>query len=104
MCNDFTDLNRFCPKDPYPLPRIDQLVDSTAGCALLSFMDAFQGFYQIRMAEEDIEKTAFITDFGVYCFNVMPFGLRNTGATYLPMIGEQDVRGGDRKNHGGVRG
>ena len=50
MCNDFTDLNRFCPKDPYPLPRIDQLVDSTAGCALLSFMDAFQGFYQIRMS------------------------------------------------------
>lgn len=74
MCNDFTGLNKSCPKDPYPLLRIDQLVGSTAGCALLSFMDAFQGFYQIRMAPEDIEKTAFITDLGVYCFNVMPFG------------------------------
>ena len=54
MCNDFTSLNKHCPKDPYPLPRIDLLVDSTAGCALLSFMDAFQGFYQIKMAKEDI--------------------------------------------------
>ena len=72
MCNDFTSLNKHCPKDPYPLPRIDLLVDSTAGCALLSFMDAFQGFYQIKMAKEDIAKTAFITAGGVYCFKVMP--------------------------------
>ena len=65
MCIDFTRLNKFCLKDPYPLPRIDQLVDSTAGCALLSFIDAYQGFYQIRMAQEDIKKTAFFAAGGV---------------------------------------
>lgn len=86
MGNDFTRLNKFCPKDPYPLPRIDQLVDSTAGCALLSFMDAYQGFYQIRMAQEDIKKTAFFATGGVYCFKVMPFGLKNAGATYQRLI------------------
>ena len=82
MCNDFTRLNKYCPKDPYPLPRIDQLVDSTAGCALLSFMDAYQGFYQIRMAKEDIERTTFFAVGAVYYFVVMPFGLKNAGATY----------------------
>ena len=86
MCNDFTRLNKFCPKDPYPLPRIDQLVDSTAGCALLSFMDAYQGFYQIRMAQEDVKKTAFFAAGGVYCFKVMPFGLKNAGATYQRLV------------------
>lgn len=86
MCNDFTALNKYCPKDPYPLPRIDQLVDSTSGCALLSFMDAFQGFYQIRMARQDIKKTSFVTDGGVYCFKFMPFGLRNAGATYQRLV------------------
>lgn len=86
MCNDFTRLNKYCPKDPYPLPRIDQLVDSTAGCALLSFMDAYQGFYQIRMAKEDIERTSFFTAGAVYCFVVMPFGLKNAGATYQRLV------------------
>ena len=86
MCNDFTRLNKYCPKDPYPLPRIDQLVDSTAGCALLSFMDAYQGFYQIRMAKEDIERTAFFAAGAVYCFVVMPFGLKNAGATYQRLV------------------
>ena len=60
MCVDFTDLNRACPKDNFPLPRIDQLVDSTAGHKLLTFIDAFSGYNQIRMAEEDQEKTSFI--------------------------------------------
>jgi hypothetical protein len=82
MCNDFTDLNKSCLKDNYPLPRIDQLVDSTAGCKLMSFLDASQGFYQIAMAPEDQRKTAFVTEGGVYHFLVMPFGLRNAGATY----------------------
>lgn len=86
MCNEFTSLNRLCPKDPYPLTMIDQLVDSMPGCALLSFMDAFQRFYQIRMPEEDIAKIAFITSGGVYCFKVMPFGLRNAGATYQRLM------------------
>ena len=61
MCVDFMDLNRVCPKDNFPLPRIDQLVDSTAGYKLLTFMDAFSGYNQIKMAEEDQEKTTFIT-------------------------------------------
>nr|AAX96740.1 retrotransposon protein, putative, Ty3-gypsy sub-class [Oryza sativa Japonica Group]ABA91942.1 retrotransposon protein, putative, Ty3-gypsy subclass [Oryza sativa Japonica Group] len=64
MCVDFTDLNKACPKDHFPLPRIDQLVDSTAGCELLSFLDAYSGYHRISMAKEDGEKTAFITPFG----------------------------------------
>ena len=80
MCMDFTDLNKTCPKDSFPLPRIDQLVDSTAG--LLMFMDAFSGYNQIKMAEEDQEKTTFITSQGLYCYKVMPFKLKNVGATY----------------------
>nr|CAH68008.1 OSIGBa0157K09-H0214G12.19 [Oryza sativa] len=63
MCVDFTDLNKACPKDHFPLPRIDQLVDSTAGCELLSFLDAYSGYHQISMAKEDEEKTTFITPF-----------------------------------------
>ena len=82
MCVDFTDLNKACPKDSFPLPMIDQLMDSTAGHKLLTFMDAFSGYNQIKMAEEDQEKTAFITSQGLYCYKVMPFGLNNAGATY----------------------
>nr|CAC33017.1 hypothetical protein [Antirrhinum hispanicum] len=96
MFIDFTDLNDACPKDCFPLPSIDQLVDSTAGCALLSTMDGNQGYNQIPMAERDQEKTSFITDFGTYCYLVMPFGLKNAGTTYQrlmnamfsPMIGD----------------
>ncbi|XP_031111906.1 uncharacterized protein LOC116015878 [Ipomoea triloba] len=87
MCVDYTDLNQACPKDPFPLPRIDQLVDETAGCDLLSFMDAFRGYHQIFMHPADEEKTAFITPDGVYCYRVMPFGLKNAGATYTRMVG-----------------
>ena len=83
---DFTDLNKTCPKDSFPLPRIDQLVDSTAGHKLLTFMDAFSGYSQIKMAEEDQEKTAFITSQGLYCYKVMPFGLKNAGATYQRLV------------------
>ncbi|XP_050247585.1 uncharacterized protein LOC126695025 [Quercus robur] len=86
MCVDFTDLNKACPKDSFPLPRIDQLVDSTAGHKLLTFMDAFSGYNQIKMAEEDQERTAFITSQGLYCYKVMPFGLKNAGATYQRMV------------------
>ncbi|XP_074322718.1 uncharacterized protein LOC141659690 [Apium graveolens] len=81
-CVDFTDLNKACPKDSFPLPRIDQLVDATAGHALLSFMDAYSGYNQILMYEPDQEHTSFITDRGLYCYIGMPFGLINTGATY----------------------
>jgi hypothetical protein len=82
MCVDFTDLNKACPKDSFPLPRIDQLVDSTAGHKLLTFMDAFSGYNQIVMDESDQEKTSFITSRGLFCYKVMPFGLKNAGATY----------------------
>ena len=82
MCIDFTDLNKAYPKDNFPLPRIDQLVDSTAEHKLLTFMDAFSGYNQIKMAEENQEKTAFITSKGLYCYNVMPFELKNAKATY----------------------
>uniref|UniRef100_A0A2N9FJY0 RNase H type-1 domain-containing protein n=1 Tax=Fagus sylvatica TaxID=28930 RepID=A0A2N9FJY0_FAGSY len=86
VCVDFTDLNKACPKDPFPLPKIDQLVDSTAGHERMSFLDAFQGYHQIALREEDQEKTAFITPRGVFCYKVMPFGLKNAGATYQRMV------------------
>jgi hypothetical protein len=86
MCVDFTDLNKACPKDSFPLPRIDQLVDSTAGHKLLTFMDAFSGYNQIVMDENDQEKTSFITSRGLFCYKVMPFGLKNAGATYQRLM------------------
>nr|XP_027120710.1 uncharacterized protein LOC113737727 [Coffea arabica] len=86
MCVDFTDLNKACPKDCYPLPRIDALVDSAMGYVVLCFLDAFKGYHQIGMSEEDQEKTAFYTDHGVYCYSTMPFGLKNAGATYQRLI------------------
>ncbi|XP_038690528.1 uncharacterized protein LOC119989207 [Tripterygium wilfordii] len=86
VCIDFTDLNKACPKDPFPLPHIDMMVDATAGHELLSFMDAFSGYNQILMHPRDQEKTAFITDRGIYCYKVMPFGLKNAGATYQRLV------------------
>ena len=86
MCVDFTDLNRACSKDNYPLPQIDTLVDSTAKHELLSFMDAFSGYNQIKMKEEDQEKTSFVTSQGLFCYKVMPFGLKNAGATYQRLM------------------
>jgi hypothetical protein len=82
MCVYYTGLNKACPKVPYPLPRIDQIVDSTAGCETLSFLDAYSGYHQIRMKEFDQLATSFITPFGMYCYVTMLFGLRNAGATY----------------------
>ncbi|XP_058216758.1 uncharacterized protein LOC131327628, partial [Rhododendron vialii] len=82
QCVDFRDLNKASPKDDFPLPHIDVLVDNTAGHALLSFMDGFSGYNQILMAPEDREKTTFITEWGTYCYLVMPFGLKNAGPTY----------------------
>ncbi|KAK1663584.1 hypothetical protein QYE76_051743 [Lolium multiflorum] len=82
MCIDYTGLNKHCPKDHFPLPRIDQIVDSTAGCDRLSFLDAYSGYNQIKLKKEDQELTAFITPHGIFCYNVMTFGLKNAGATY----------------------
>ena len=86
MCMDFTDLNKTCTKDSFPLSRIDQLVDSTVGHKLLTFMDAFSGYNQIKMTKEDQEKIAFITSQGLYCYKVMPFKLKNAGATYQRLM------------------
>ena len=82
FCVDFRDLNKASPKDDFPLPHINMLVDSTTSHLVLSFMDRFSGYNQILMALENMEKTSFITEWGTYCYRVIPFGLKNTGATY----------------------
>ena len=88
MCIDFTDLNSACPKDSFPLPRINQLIDSMVEHKLLTFMDAFFRYNQIHMAKEDQEKTAFITSQGLYCYWVMSFGLKNVGTTYQRLVNQ----------------
>ncbi|KAG8474563.1 hypothetical protein CXB51_031307 [Gossypium anomalum] len=82
MCVDYRDLNKASPKDNFPLPHIDTLVDNTAGYSLFSFMDGFSGYNQIKMHLKDMDKTTFITLWGTFCYKVMPFGLKNVGATY----------------------
>ena len=82
MCVDYTSLNKACPKDPFPLPRIEQVIDSTSGCETLCFLDAYSGYHQIAMGESDQLVTAFITPFGSFCYKTMPFGLKNACATY----------------------
>ena len=82
MCVDYTNLNRACPKDSFPLPKIYQLIDSSTGNKLLSFMDAFSRCNQIMMHHSDQDKTSFITGQGLDCYKVMPFGLKNASATY----------------------
>ena len=96
MCVNFTDLYKACPMDSYPLSKIDSLVDSASGCQLLSFLDAFSGYNQIRMHPRDTSKTTFMAEFASYCYKVMPFGLKNVGSTYqrlmdrilAPMLGK----------------
>jgi hypothetical protein len=82
MCIDFTSHNKACPKDNFPLPRIDKIVDSAAGCEVMSLLDCFSGYHQIYMKEEDKASTSFITPFGTYCFIRMPKGLKNAGSTF----------------------
>ena len=83
---DYTDLKDACPKDSFLLPRIDQIVDASTGHGMLSFLDAFLRYHQIPMHCPDAEKTSFITPHGLYCYNVMPFGLKNAGATYQRLV------------------
>jgi hypothetical protein len=83
MCIDYTSLNKACPKDPFPLSRIDQIMDSTSGCDLLCFLDAYSGFHQIPMSREDEEHTAFITVDGLFCYVSMPYGLKNALPTFM---------------------
>ena len=86
MCVDFTDLNKSCPKYPFPMPWVAQLVDVTVGHHRMSFLDAFQGYHQIPLALDDQEKTVFVTSTGNYHYKVMPFGLKNAGSTYQRMM------------------
>ncbi|KAI0497291.1 hypothetical protein KFK09_020514 [Dendrobium nobile] len=86
MCTDYIDLNKACPKDSFPLPHIDQLVDTTSGHQMLSFMDAYSSYKQIKMNLTDEEATSFQTNRGLYCYRVMPFGLKNAGATYQRLM------------------
>lgn len=86
MRTDYTDLNKACPKDAYPLPSIDRLVDGASGYQFLSFMDAYSGYNQIRMYHFDAEKTMFMTEGANYYYEVMPFGLKNAGATYQRLM------------------
>jgi hypothetical protein len=86
MCVDYTDLNKHYLKDPFGLPRIDQVIDSTTGCDLLCFLDCYSGYHHIAIKEEDQEKTAFITPFDTYCYTTMSFRLKNTSATYQRAI------------------
>ena len=115
MCVDFRDLNKACPKDDFPLPHIDVLMDNTADSALMSFMDGFSGYNQIKMASEDMNKTIFTMEWGIYCYIAMPFGLKNADATYQRMatallhnmmhnevkvyVDEMIVKFKDRKDH-----
>ena len=82
MCVDYTGLNKACSKDHFPLPRINQIVDFTSGCEILSFLDAYLGYHQITMKESDQLTTMFITSYGSYYYVTMPFGLKNVGDTY----------------------
>ena len=82
VCVDFTNLTNACPKNSFPMPWIDQLVDATVGHPRMSFLDAFQGYHQISLALSDQEKIAFVTSIGNYHYKVMPFGLKNAGSTY----------------------
>ncbi|RDY02343.1 hypothetical protein CR513_14206, partial [Mucuna pruriens] len=97
MCTDYTNLNKVCPKDPYPLPNIDRLVDNVCGFEFLSFMDAYSGYNQIKMHPDDEEKTAFITDDRAFYYKVMPFGLKNACATYQRLMDKifKDMMGTD---------
>ena len=91
ICVEFTELNKAYPKDSYPLPRIDLLVDSTARHQFLNFMDAFSSYNQIMFKEFNQEKTSFITSQGLFCYKVMPFGLKNVGVTYQKLVNKMFI-------------
>jgi hypothetical protein len=86
MCVDFTNLNKACKTDDFPLERLDKVVDDTANSEMLSLLDKLSGYHQIRVRKEDEEKTSFITPFGTYYFVRMPEGLKNAGCTFSRMI------------------
>jgi hypothetical protein len=85
MCIEFTNLNKACPKDEFPLPRIDSLVDAAATSELMSLLDCYSGYHQIWMKKEDEPKTSFISPSGTYCYLRMPEGLKNAGGSFSRM-------------------
>jgi hypothetical protein len=85
MCTDFIDLNKYCPKDDFPLTRFNKIIDSAAGCEIMALSDCFSGYNQIWLRKEDEKKTSFITPFSTFCYLRMPEGLRNTGLTFCRM-------------------
>ena len=86
VCVDYIDLNDAYPINSFPLPRIDQIVDTSSGHGMLSFLDTFSGYHKIPMYLPNVEKTTFITPHGLFCHNVMSFGLKNVGATYQRLV------------------
>ena len=86
LCIDFTKLNKACPKDSFPLPCIEQIVDSTSGCDLLSFLDAYSRYHQVFMSREEEENMSFITPCGTYCFVRMPFRLKSVRSTFARAV------------------
>jgi hypothetical protein len=86
ICVDYTDLNKHCPKDHFRLPRIDRVIDSTAGCVVLCFLDCYSGYHQIALKEDDQIKTTFITPYETYAYKTISFGFKNIGATYQRAI------------------
>lgn len=99
MCIDYTSLNKVGPKDPFALRRIDQVIDSTAGCELLSFLDAYSGYHQIKLHPADRLKTSFITPFSAFCYITMTFGLRNASATFQRCMQKCLLKQLGRKSH-----
>ena len=89
---DFNDMNEACPKDIFPLPHIDQIVDATSGHKMLSFMDAFSYYNQIPMYPPDLKKTTFITLFGTFCYHVVTFGLKNARVTYQRLMKKYSIQ------------
>jgi hypothetical protein len=103
ICVDYMGLNKACPKDQFPLPRIDQVVNSTSGCETLYFLDAYFRYHQIAMKESDQLTTSFITLFGSFCYVTMPFGLKKHGG-YIPALYAQVFQGPHRADCSGLRG
>jgi len=101
VCVDFTDLNKAYPKDPFPLPHIDSMIDAAADHELLTFMDASSGFHQIQMEPSDQEDTAFITPTGIYCYIAMPFGLKKSRCN-IPKASKQNVQRQTGGHHGSI--
>jgi hypothetical protein len=86
MCINYTSLKKVCPKDPFPFPRIDQIINSTSGCDLLCFLDAYSGFHQISMSREDEENTAFIIIDGLFCYVSISYDLKSALHTFLRVM------------------